>query len=91
MAIVLNNRFQQIVAVIGLGIGLWYVGSFVTSLGLPATAFGWVAYAPLSHATNIPGTDLTSAEQVLVWLALIAVWVGGSAIILKDRTNPNPD
>jgi hypothetical protein len=40
MAAVLKNHFQQVVAVIGLGIGLWYLGSHVTSLGLPANAFG---------------------------------------------------
>lgn len=91
MAAVLKNRFQQVVAVIGLGIGLWYLGSYITSLGLPATAFGWVAYAPLSHAVNIPGSDLTSAEQTLVWLGLIALWVAVSAIILKDRAKPVPD
>jgi heme/copper-type cytochrome/quinol oxidase subunit 1 len=87
----LRNRFQQVVAVIGLGIGLWYVGSYVTSLGLPSTAFGWVAYAPLSHAVNVPGADLTSAEQTLVWVGLIAVWVGLSALVLKDRIASTPE
>lgn len=80
------------VAVIGLGLALWYLGSFVTSLGYPAVSFGWVAYAPLSsHTGSLPGADLTSAEQMLVWLGLIALWVGLSALILKDRTKPTPD
>jgi hypothetical protein len=81
----LKNRFQQVVAVIVLGLGLWYLGSFITTLGHPATVFGWVAHTPLSHATaNLPGAELTAAEQLLVWLGLIAVCVGLSAPILKD-------
>jgi heme/copper-type cytochrome/quinol oxidase subunit 1 len=75
------------VAVIGLGLGLWYLGSYITTLGYPAPVFGWVAYAPLSHATvSSPGADLTAAEQTLVWIGVIAVWVGLSCLILKNRT-----
>ena len=87
----LKNRFQQVVAVIGIGLALWYLGEYITSLGLPATAFGWVAYAPLSHSFNAPGADLSSAEQTLVWLALIAVWVGLSTLIMKDRDKADPE
>ncbi len=87
----LTNRFQQVVVVIGLGLALFYVGAYVTSLGEPATAFGWVAYAPLSHAVNLPGTDLDSAEQMLVWLAMIAIWVGLSVLIFRDRSKPTPE
>ena len=75
---------------IGLGIGLWFLGSYITLLGQPSS-FGWVAYAPLSHAIYGPGLDLTSAEQLLVWLGLIAVWVVLSALIFKDRTKPTPN
>ena len=75
---------------IGLGIGLWFLGSYITLLGQPSS-FGWVAYVPLSHAIYGPGLDLTSAEQLLVWLGLIAVWVVLSALIFKDRTKPTPN
>ena len=88
---VLKNRFQQVVAVIGLGLALWYVGVFITSLGYPAPLVGWVAYAPLSHTANFPGADLTSAEQMLVWLGLTALWVGLSLLILKDRSARTSD
>jgi heme/copper-type cytochrome/quinol oxidase subunit 1 len=87
---VLKNRFQQIVAVIGLGAGLWLVGTFVTTLGGPKS-FGWVAYAPLSNAVAIPGRDLTSGEQWLVWLGLVAVWVVVSCLILRDRATSTPE
>ena len=83
----LKNRFQQVVVVIGLGLGLWYLGSYFTTLGYPAPVFGWVAYAPLSHATvSSPGADLTTAEQTLVWIGVIAIWVGLSCLIFKNRT-----
>ncbi len=75
---------------IGLGIGLWFLGSYITLLGQPSS-FGWVAYAPLSHGIYGPGLDLTSAEQLLVWLGLIALWVVLSALIFKDRTKPTPN
>jgi hypothetical protein len=80
---VLSNRFQQVVAVIGLGLGLWFLGTYITTLGFPPSVFGWVAYAPLT--TRIPAADLTTAEQLLVWLGLLALWVGLSALIFKDR------
>jgi hypothetical protein len=86
---VLKNRAQQVVAVIGLGLLLWYLGEYVTSLGIPPAVFGWVAYAPLAHTYSAPGADLTSAEQMLVWLGLIALWACGSLLILRDRAGAN--
>ena len=86
----LKNRFQQLVAVIGMGIGLWFLGSYITLLGQPSS-FGWVAYAPLSHAIYGPGLDLTSAEQFLVWLGLIVVWVVLIGLDLKDHGKPTPN
>jgi heme/copper-type cytochrome/quinol oxidase subunit 1 len=89
---VLKNRFQQVVAVIGLGLVLWYLASYITTLGYPTPVFGWVAYAPLSHATvSSPGADLTAGEQTLVWIGAIAIWVGLSCLILKNRTDSIPE
>jgi heme/copper-type cytochrome/quinol oxidase subunit 1 len=90
LTVVLKNRFQQIVAVIGLGVGLWLVGTFVASLGA-LQSFGWVAYAPLSNSVAIPGRDLTSGEQWLVWLGLVAAWVVVSCLIFRDRPTSAPE
>ncbi len=87
------NLGQRIVAVIGWGIVLWFVGSFVSTLGEPG-AFGWVAYAPLSRAVySGPGLDLTSLEDLFLWLALIVAWVGGALLLLRtppvvERNDP---
>ena len=79
------NRGQRIVAVAGWAVILWFVGSFVSTLGEPG-AFGWVAYAPLSRAVySGPGLTLTPLEDLLLWLALVAAWVGGAMLLLRDR------
>jgi len=77
------NRGQGIVAVVGWALVLWFVGSFVSTLGAPG-AFGWVAYAPLSHAVySGPGLTLTPLEDLLLWLGLVVAWVGGSMLVLR--------
>jgi heme/copper-type cytochrome/quinol oxidase subunit 1 len=77
------NRGQRIVAVVAWAVVLWFVGSFVSTLGEPG-AFGWVAYAPLSRAVySGPGLTLTPLEDLLVWLALVVAWVGGSMLLLR--------
>ena len=61
-----------------LGLGPGSVGSSVSTLGAPG-AFGWVAYAPLSHAVySGPGLTLTPLEDLLLWLGLVVARVGGS-------------
>jgi heme/copper-type cytochrome/quinol oxidase subunit 1 len=84
------NRSQRIIAVVGWGVLLWFVGSFVSSLGEPGE-FGWVAYAPLSGASSVhtPGAYLTSLEDLFLWLALVVVWVAGAVFLL--RTPPKKD
>jgi heme/copper-type cytochrome/quinol oxidase subunit 1 len=77
------NRGQRIVAVVGCAVILWFVGSFVSTLGEPG-AFGWVAYAPLSRAVySGPGLTLTPLEDLLLWLALVVAWVGGAMLLLR--------
>lgn len=79
------NRGQRIVAVVGWAVVLWFVGSFVSTLGEPG-AFGWVAYAPLSRAVYTgPGLTLTPLEDLLVWLALVVAWIGGAMLLLRDQ------
>jgi heme/copper-type cytochrome/quinol oxidase subunit 1 len=85
-AVVRNlNRGQRIVGVLAWGLVLWFVGSYVTTLG-EGPAFGWVAYAPLSKATRAvtPGPDLTALESLLLSLALVAFWGIGSYFLLRS-------
>jgi hypothetical protein len=78
------NLSQRIIAIVGFGVLLWFVGSFVSSLGEPGV-FGWVAYAPLSGASSVhaPGTYLTSLEDFFLWLAIVVVWVAGAMFLLR--------
>lgn len=72
-------------AVIAWGVILWFVGSFVSNLGVPGV-FGWVAYAPLSHnAPAYPGAHLTPLEDLFVWIALIALWGLGALLLLRSE------
>jgi heme/copper-type cytochrome/quinol oxidase subunit 1 len=78
------NTRQRIVLVIGFGAGLYLLGTWLTSLG--EGNFGWVAYAPLSNAVNtadFPG-GLNLGARLLIWLALILIWVGTSVVLLRS-------
>jgi hypothetical protein len=86
---VLKNRFQQVVAVIGLAVGLWLVGQYITTLGT-LTAYRDLISPFYTPATDPfwyrAGADFTPAEQMLVWLGLVGVWVGLSTLIFKNQT-----
>jgi heme/copper-type cytochrome/quinol oxidase subunit 1 len=43
---------QRIVIIVGLAVALWFVGRYIVAGR--SGSFGWVAYAPLSHATDGP-------------------------------------
>jgi hypothetical protein len=82
----LNTR-QRIVVVIGLGVGLYFFGGWVTTRG--GVGAGWVAYAPLSNTVNTanyPGQGLHPWVRLIIWLALIAVWVLASVALLRSRS-----
>lgn len=77
---------QRVVVVIGLGIGLYFFGGWVTTRDGFRT--GWVAYAPLSNAVNtanLRGPGLHPWVRLLIWLALIAVWVVVGVLLLRSR------
>lgn len=76
------NRAQRIVIVIGLGFGLYDPGGRITTRG--SAGSGWVAYAPLS--SNAPSEAIGGLNQwvrLLIWLALISVWVVPSVWLLR--------
>ena len=66
--------------------GLYFFGGWVTTRG--GVAAGWVAYAPLSNTgntANYPGPGLHPWVRLIIWLALIAVWVVASVALLRSR------
>jgi hypothetical protein len=80
------NRTQRIVIVIGLGLGLYACGGWITTRG---SGSGWVAYAPLS---NTPGpSDAVGGVhpwvRLLIWLALIVIWVLASVWLLRPSSD----
>ena len=86
----LNVR-QRIVVVIGVGVGLYFLGGWLTTRGGAGT--GWVAYAPLSNPVNtaeLPGPGLHPWVRLLIWLALIAVWVVTGVVLLRSRPAREP-
>ena len=83
------NVRQRVVVLVGLGAALFFFGGWLTTRGQGGS--GWVAYAPLSHtidASDLPGPGLHPWVRLLIWLALIAVWVMVGALLMRTRT-PN--
>ncbi len=92
------NFAQRLVVVLGLGAVLYLIGSWATSLD---SFYGWVGYAPLSTGSATYGSA-TSAPfgmpslvsglhpwvRLVIWLVLIAVWVGVSLVLLRS---PSPE
>jgi len=80
------NVHQRVVVVVGIGAGLFFFGSWLTTRGQGGS--GWVAYAPLSNTINaadLPGPGLHPWVRLVIWLALIAVWVVIGVVVLRSR------
>jgi hypothetical protein len=75
------NFSQRIIAVIGLGGGLFVLGNWLTTLGsqLPR---GWVGYAPLSSIVTFGAT--ATWVRTLVWLAMLVLWAAAPMYVLRD-------
>jgi hypothetical protein len=83
------NRQQLVVLVVGLGLTLYVLGDWLTTLGSRALN-GWVAYAPLQAVNPLGG--LHPWVRLVIWLLLIALWVGTSCAILRSRpSSPERD
>lgn len=74
------NSRQRLVVVVGFGIALYFFGGWITTRD---TFSGWVAYAPLSSTVNVPGSGLHPWVRLLIWLALILVWIVTSVVLLR--------
>ena len=76
---------QRIVVVVGLGVVVATLASYISSLGGFGAQFGWFGYALLS-GNGVLGEQgtLSPAEQLLVWLGLVAAWAAVSIWLLQD-------
>ena len=77
------NRAQRVVVVIALGFALYVLGTWITSLGthLP---YGSATYTNVSSANVVGG--FYPWVRFSLWLILVALWVGVSVPLLKDRS-----
>jgi Zn-dependent protease with chaperone function len=83
------NLGQRIVIVIGLAASLLIFGEWAMTWGTHSFT-GWTGYAPLSGSIYAPAVGgLHLWARMLIWLALIAIWVVASAAVL--RTSRPPD
>ena len=79
---------QRIVLVIGLGLALLILGTYVVSIGNPTGNFGWFGYAPPSRRILVEDTTLAPWQQLLIWLGLVALWTTASIVILTRPRQP---
>lgn len=77
------NRSQHVVAVVALGFALYFLGTWITSLG-SHMPYDSATYTNLG-TSNIEG-GLFPWVRFTIWVLLIAVWVSVSIPLLKDRS-----
>jgi len=76
------NHSQAIIVVIGLGLALYVLGDWLTTLGSYSPT-GWTGYAPLSTGDVFGGFH--PWLRLIIWLLLIAVWVRSSTALLSTK------
>ena len=78
------NLSQRVVILIGLGAALYVFGEWTRTLGShPA---GWIATRGYKALVFAPG-GLDRWAQLLIWLALLVIWVVASALVLRSSRN----
>jgi heme/copper-type cytochrome/quinol oxidase subunit 1 len=84
----LNVR-QRVVLVVGLAAVLAVLGAWGINELVPTRTFpiGWTGYAPLQ---SVPVGADHALLRVLLWVALIAVWVIASTLVLRTRRADPP-
>jgi hypothetical protein len=82
---------QRVIILIGLGLAMAALGGYIGTLGSQGGNFGWFGYAPLTNSVFQPGADLSTWEQLLVWLALIALWTLAGLWLLAQPYEPDDD
>ena len=73
---------QRVVLVVGFAAMLLFIGDYATSAG---TMTGWAGYAPMFSAPLLAPGGLPAWLRLLVWLALVVIWVGGSLPLMASR------
>lgn len=79
---------QRTILAIGTGVALFLVGGYVTTLG---TGSGWVAYAPLTSAQLSQVGGLHRSVRLIIWLALLAIWLGAALWLFKPTSTTNDE
>jgi heme/copper-type cytochrome/quinol oxidase subunit 1 len=80
------NRGQRVVLVVALGAGLDVACSWLTASD---RLTGWTGYAPLSTSSTFAGPfpTMPAWAQIVIWLALIAVWGAVSLWLLRSAVS----
>jgi len=75
------SRAQRVVVVVALGLALWFVGSYLVSLG---SIVGWYSYSPITGAPY--GRGLHGWLRLIIWLVLTGVWALASVRVLRPAS-----
>jgi hypothetical protein len=76
------NRAQRIVTIVALGIALYLLGVWVTSIGLHLP-YGSATFTNVITSNFVGG--LYPWVRFTIWMLLIATWVGVSIPLLRDH------
>jgi hypothetical protein len=70
--------------VVGLGVAVYLLGVWLTTIGSHSDT-GWTGYAPTSNSNfTVFNGGLHPWVRLLIWLALILLWVAASLVLLKE-------
>ncbi|HEX9519281.1 MAG TPA: hypothetical protein VF940_24275, partial [Streptosporangiaceae bacterium] len=79
------SKAQRVVVVVALGLALAAVGRYLVSLG-GGLGFGHCWYSPLTSSPVALGTGLPAWLRLIIWLALIGLWVLASVRVLRPSS-----
>ena len=79
---------QRVILVVGSGLGLYLLGGYVTTLG---SGSGWVGYAPLTSAQLADLGGFHRWVKLLIWLALLMIWIGAALFLFKPKSTTAND
>jgi len=77
------NRAQRVVTVFGLGFALYFLGAWITSLGVHLP-YGSATFTNVSTPNYVGG--LYPWVRFTIWMLLVATWVGVSIALLRDHS-----
>jgi hypothetical protein len=81
------NLAQRIVVVVGLGAALYVFGMWAMTWGSQVSRV-WIATSPLSGAFAAPDVSgLHLWARLLIWLALIGLWLGAALFVFRSTND----